>query len=102
MHDLRGFNRLDVPRNNVRTLQTSMIMLQSWRANCDIQFLLYESDPEQPDAADIARVTDYVVSYACKGSESLKQEKDQIAALVMQAEDVWGNDTDVKTLARKF
>ena len=56
-------------------------MLLSWRANCDVQILVYESDPKKPKYEDIARVVDYVVGYACKGSERLKDEKRQLANL---------------------
>jgi hypothetical protein len=37
--------------------------------------LLYECDPFSPDPSEIARVTDYVVAYACKGNSTLTREK---------------------------
>ena len=82
--DLRGFKRLDMTRKSrdVRTIQSSLWLAQGWRANCDIQVLLYESDPNYPDSADIAQVTNYIVSYACKGNESLSEEKNQTTALI--------------------
>ena len=46
-----------------------------------MQILVYESDPKKPKYEDIARVVDYVVGYACKGSERLKDEKRQLANL---------------------
>ena len=49
-------------------------MLQSWRANCDVQILLYDSNPKAPDISEISRVTDYVVAYSCKGNATLKEE----------------------------
>jgi hypothetical protein len=52
-------------------------MLQSWRANCDVQILIYNSDPKNPDLTDIARVTDYIVAYACKGNATMKEEREQ-------------------------
>ena len=100
--DLRGFDKIELPRNNNRILQSSIYQCQSWRANCDLQFLLYESDPDFPDAADIARVTDYIVSYTCKGNESLSEEKAQIKALLMEAKEVTGDCADVKRMARKI
>jgi hypothetical protein len=39
---------------------------------------LYESNPFSPDPSEIARVTDYVVAYACKGNSTLTEEKRQI------------------------
>ena len=75
VQDPRGFKRLELERNDPRLTQSSMIMTQSWRANCDIQILLYESDPNAPDPSEIARATDYIVAYACKGVGTLQEEK---------------------------
>ena len=73
--DLCGFNRLDMKRNSkdLRTIQTSLWLAQDWRANCDIQMLLYESNPQFPDSSDITKVTDYIVLYACKGNETTSE-----------------------------
>jgi hypothetical protein len=60
-----------------------MDALQSWRGNCDVQILVYSSDPDFLDADDIARVTDYVVGYACKGNKTLKEEREQAAQLFL-------------------
>ena len=75
VHDLQGFDRLDLPRNHRRNVASSRYLLQGWRANCDIQVLLYECDPENPNPDEIARVTNYIVAYACKGNESYVEEK---------------------------
>jgi hypothetical protein len=75
VHDPRGFTKLEMVRDNRRILQTSSYMMQSWRANCDFQILLYKGDPDEPDLDDIAGVTDYVVTYACKGNETSIAEK---------------------------
>ena len=64
--------------------QTSLDMLQSWRANCDVQIILYESDPCMPDASKIARVTDYLVAYACKGNATIALEKKQIRQIILR------------------
>lgn len=58
-------------------------MLQSWRGNCDIQLLVYNCDPMFPDIGEIAKVTDYVVAYACKGNSTLKEEREQNKHLVL-------------------
>jgi hypothetical protein len=100
LHDLRGFDRLELPRNNERTYQSSLSFVQSWRANCDIQILLYDSDPKCPNPEDIGRVTDYIVAYACKGNETIQQEKEQIKALILGSTEVSGTISEVKTLAR--
>lgn len=77
-----GFKKLRMPRNHPRINQCSEDMLQSWRANCDIQIFTHESNPDYPDMDEIARVTDYTVGYACKGTQKSKDEKDQIKAFV--------------------
>ena len=100
LHDLRGFDRLELPRNNERTYQTSLSLVQSWRANCDIQLLLYDSDPQCPNPEDIGRVTDYIVAYTCKGNETITQEKEQMKALILGSTETSGTITEVKTLAR--
>lgn len=100
LHDLRGFDRLELPRNNERTYQSSLSLVQSWRANCDIQILLYDSDPKCPNPEDIGKVTDYIVAYACKGNETITQEKEQMKALILGSTEISGTITEVKTLAR--
>jgi len=69
--DKRGFNKITLKRKNNKLLQSSLYCLQAWRANCDIRFLLYNSNPKHPNAKDIATVTDYIIGYACKGNETL-------------------------------
>ena len=53
--DQRGFNQLCMKRNNERFNQTSLYCLQSWRANCDIQIIGYDTDPKNPDLSEIAK-----------------------------------------------
>jgi len=65
-------------------MQTSMYCLQSWRGNCDIQLLIYETDPCNPDPAEIAKVTDYVVGYACKGNATLSVEKSLVKSFTLR------------------
>ena len=100
--DIRGFKRLELTRNHNRISQTSLVLAQSWRANCDVQVLLYDSDPLHPDPEDVARATDYIVAYACKGVETLKEEKKQMIALVLQGHETFGDKSDVQRLARQL
>src|SRR5688572_12022804 len=102
VHDLRGFDRLELPRNDRRIVASSRWLLQGWRANCDIQVLLYECDPLHPNPDEIARVTDYIVAYACKGNETILAEKQQMKALILGSQDVTGSTNDVKRVARKL
>ena len=71
-----GFQELCLSRNHRRVNQTSQYALCSWRANCDVKIIIYNTDPEFPDTKVIAKLTDYCVSYTCKGSATLKQEVD--------------------------
>ncbi len=103
MKDVRGFNRLELPRNNKRTVQSSLYLLQGWRANCDIQLILYDSDPTNPDCEELAKVTDYVVAYASKGNYSLQGEKEIFKSYILGLNDEAVNQGDVneaKRLAR--
>jgi len=40
--------------------------------------MIFDSDPVFPDISEIAEVTDYVVSYACKGNMAYAIEKEQL------------------------
>lgn len=102
MRDLRGFDRLELPRNNRNIIATSKWLVQGWRANCDIQVLLYECDPINPNPDEIARVTDYIVAYACKGNETIVEEMKQMKALILGSQEVSGTTSDVKRIARKL
>jgi PIF1-like helicase len=85
-------------RDNRRILQTSAHMIQSWRANCDLQILIYNSSPNTPDLDDVAAVTDYVVSYACKGNESSIAEKQHLKDYITKLNSK--EDMTTTTLAR--
>src|SRR5688500_18528712 len=102
VRDLRGFDRLELPRNDKRIVASSRWLLQGCRANCDIQVLLYECDPSDPNPEEIARVTDYIVAYACKGNETILEEKRQMKALILGSQEVSGTTDDVKRIARKL
>ena len=84
VRDKRGFLKLELKRNSRRMLQTSLSLLQTWRANCDLQVMLYDSTPDNFDFSEIARLTDYVVAYSCKGNQTLQAEKDNIKTVIMK------------------
>jgi hypothetical protein len=102
VRDLQGFDRLELPRNNRRIVASSRWLLQGWRANSDIQPLLYTGDSFYPSPEEIARVTDYIVAYCCKGNEHIVEEMKQMKALILGCQDVTGNTNDVKRVARKL
>ena len=99
--DHKHSTKLYMPRNNERVVQSSTDLLQSWRANCDVQILIYKSDPKNPDVVDIARVTDYIVSYSCKGNATMKEEKEQNRNLVMNAEEITGDKHDLTRVCKQ-
>jgi hypothetical protein len=102
IRDPRGFDRVDMPRNNPWIVQASSFLCQGWRGNCDIQYLLYKSDSDDLDVSDITRVTNYVVSYSCKGNETEIQEKSALKAIVLAAETEHGDNRDLRKLARRL
>ena len=75
-------------------------MMTSWRANCDVQLLLYNCDPDKPVPSEIARVTDYCVAYCSKGNVALQEEKNQYKAIALQAIDETGSKQELKKLAQ--
>lgn len=75
--------------------------MQSWRANCDVQILVYNSSPSNPDISEIAKITDYVVGYQCKGNHTWSEEREQIKQLVMASEDLTGDHEDLKRVAKQ-
>ena len=60
-------------------------MLQSWRANVDFQMLIYDNHPDHILATDVDvhKVTNYVVKYATKASETQLKQKNSIKNFVM-------------------
>ena len=82
-HDSRGFKVLQLKRCNCnRFIQSSMNLLQSWRANSDVKILIYDTDPSNPDMAEISRVSDYIVAYTCKGHVTLYEEQNIIESAI--------------------
>ena len=62
--------------------QLSTIQVQSWRANCDIQLLLYDSDPTKPNINEIVKVADYIVSYITKGNIGYMTEQKMMQCII--------------------
>jgi hypothetical protein len=78
-----------------------MDTLQSWRGNCDVQILTYNCDPSEPDISEIARVTDYVVAYSCKGNATHTEEVQQIKNLIMHCDELTSDKNDVVRVCKK-
>lgn len=94
--------KLHMPRNHSRLNQTSQSMLQSWRGNCDIQILIYDSDPDHPNIKEISRVTDYVVAYNSKGNSTWMEEMTTSKNLIMNAESVTEDTMDLKRVCKQI
>ena len=98
----RKAKKLYLPRNHKRINQTSIDMLRSWRGNCDIQFLVYDSDPENVNVKEISRVTDYIIGYIGKGNSTYMQEIETNKHIAMKAEETTGDDQDLKVVVKKI
>ena len=92
--------RMDLKRNHGRLLQSSTLFRQTWRANCDVQVLIYDGDPDYPFPAYTAKATDHIVGYACKGNRRLTEERQQMTQLILHAHDKFGSVTYVQRVAR--
>ena len=93
-HVKNGFKILHLKRKEQRFKQTSNSMLSSWRANCDVQILIYETDLDNIEPTVLARVVAYVTAYTCKGNASYKGEKEMLCNLVKASkENLCGNWT---------
>lgn len=91
-----------MPRNHSRLNQTSKDILQSWRGNCDIQILIYESDPDHPNVKEISRVTDYVVSYNTKGNSTWLEEIATSKDIIMNTEPFTEDKMDLQAVCKKI
>jgi len=93
--------KLFMERNHSRVNQTSLDMLSSWRGNCDIQILIYESDPDTPDLREISRVTDYIVAYQCKGNTTYMEERETTKHIILNADVGIGGEGDLKRVCKQ-
>jgi len=81
--DGKGISHLELKRTkSKRLVQFSKPLLQGWRANCDIQLLIYNSDPLHPNLDEIEAVSRYVVAYTGKKHHTNKQEKEQVQNII--------------------
>lgn len=79
----RGIEHLLLPRSKSRTInQHSQYALQAWRANCDVQLLIYRSNPNVPDVSEIQAVCNYCASYAVKVHQTTRQEISNIQDVI--------------------
>ena len=83
--DHRGVENLLLPREKSRHIvQHSRTMLQAWRANADVQLLVYRSNPDIPDVSEIEAVSKYCTSYTGKTNQTTKQEISTIQNVIIR------------------
>lgn len=83
--DSKGVEHFLLPRMHSRWIvQHSKTLLQTWRANADVQLLIYRSNPAIPDVGEIEAVSRYCVAYAGKRYKTTKQEVDAIQNLILR------------------
>lgn len=81
--DRRNIKHLQMKRTKSRrAVQHSKLLLRTWRANCDIKLIVYETDPNCPDISEIDNVIRYLVAYAGKKNKTHVQEKNIIHDLI--------------------
>lgn len=85
-----------------RFVQTSTVTLSSWRANCDVQIIIYDSNPERPNLEEIRRVSDYVVSYTTKVNQTIKEERDMCADIIRSVGSEYSCTKNVRTVVTKM
>ena len=76
-------------------------MLQTWRANCDIQILIYDSSPDAFDLQEVSRVTDYVVAYSCKGNATLREETETNKRIILGMEETTGDRSELQSVCKR-
>ena len=68
-----------------------------------MQPLVYKADEDgNISPTEISRVTNYIIAYSCKGTESSVQEKKALECLILKQKDISGTVQDVKRVARKI
>lgn len=65
-----------------RVNQHSRYILQAWRANADVQLIIYRSNPDIPDISEIEAVCKYCTSYASKTHQTTRQEINTIQDVI--------------------
>jgi hypothetical protein len=93
--------KLRLPRNHSRLNQSSTALLQTWRANCDVQIMIYDSCPEKFDLQEVSKVTDYVVAYSCKGNATLREEIETNKRLILGMEETTGDISELQSVCKR-
>lgn len=79
----KGVEHLLLRRTHSRQIsQHSRYMLQAWRANVDVQLIIYRSNPDIPDVSEIEAVCRYCTSYASKAHQTTREEINMIQDVI--------------------
>ena len=82
--DRKGIEHLFLPRRHSNKInQRSRHVLQAWRANTDVQLIIYRSNPDIPDVREIEAVCRYCTSYASKAHQTTKEEINTIQDVII-------------------
>ena len=73
----------------------------SWRANCDVQVLLYKGNPDKPNIMEIAAIVDYIIAYCNKGNATQAEELIHTKNLVLNSQEITGCRKDVLRVCRQ-
>jgi hypothetical protein len=82
--DRKGIEHLFLCRSHSNKInQHSRHVLQAWRANTDVQLIIYRSNPDIPDVREIEAVCRYCTSYASKAHQTTKEEINTIQDVII-------------------
>ena len=79
----KGVENLLLPRKHSRRInQHSRHILQAWRANADVQLIIYRSNPFVPHVSEIEAVCRYCTNYASKGHQTTQTENNMVQCVI--------------------
>ena len=55
----------------------------------------------KPDLGEIAKITDYIVSYSCKGNITWQEEREQTKKLIMAADPLTNDKEELKRISKQ-
>lgn len=83
--NIRGVEHLLLTRlHSTKINQHSRPILQAWRANADVQLIVYRSNPRIPDVGEIEAVSRYCTAYASKTHQTTRQEISTIQDIIIR------------------
>jgi hypothetical protein len=68
---------------SVCLVQHSKSLLKAWRANCDIESLLYYSNTSHPDICEIEDACKYAVACTGKRNNTTQEEEEVIQNIIL-------------------